>query len=192
MQSKPVQIVVGFDFTKSATIALRRSLSLAARAPFHVLHIVCAIDPHNAVPAVPHRGRVTYEYAELVQHELTSLIARELREAKIVQPIQFYVHARIGRPASEILQLAREVGAELVIVGTKELGGIERALLGSVAGEVVRDAWCTVEVARPLMYPHVDLLAVREVDVEHRYVPPHRYRYDQSCAQLRPDEWPLY
>jgi len=192
MQIQAVQVVVGFDFTKSATVALRRSLALAARAPWHVLHIVCAIEPHAPVPAVPHRGRVTYEYAELVQHELTSAIARELREAEITEPIQFYVHARIGRPAAEILQLAREVGAELVIVGTKELGGIERALLGSVAAEVVRDAWCTVEVARPMMYPRVDLVSVREVDAVHRYVPPHRYRYDQTCATLRPDEWRLY
>lgn len=192
MTTKLSNVVVAYDFTKSAAPALHRAFALAAHAPFHVLHVVCVIEPHNPIPAVPHRGPVTYEYAGLVQRELTSVLARELRATDVSERIQFYVHVRIGTPAEEILQLAREVGAELVIVGTKGLVGLERALLGSVAAKVMREAQCTVEVAKPTMYPHVELMQVREVESTHHYVPPHRYTYDQTCVTLRPDEWPLY
>lgn len=185
MTPKLSHVVVGYDFTKSAAPALHRAVALAAQAPVHVLHFVCVIDPHGSIPAVPHRGRVDQDYGGLVQRELASVIARELRAAEIADRVLFYVHTRIGAPADEILQLAREVGAELIIVGTKGVGGIERILLGSIAARVMRDAHCTVEVAKPMTYP---LLGTAE---SHDYVPPHRYMYDQTCANLSPDEWPV-
>jgi nucleotide-binding universal stress UspA family protein len=131
-------------------------------------------------------------YSEYVQQELTNTIAQTLREAKVADRVHFYVHARIGKPAEEILMLAREVGADLIIVGSKGLVGVERLILGSVSERVVREAGCTVEVARPKTYDHVTLLDVVEVTPSRRYVPPHRYTYDHRWAAMRPDEWPLY
>lgn len=192
MSTQPSQVVVAYDFSHSSQAALQRAITLATRAPFHVLHFVCAIEPHGLIPAVPHHGRVDFEYAEHVQQTLTDVIAQELRTASVPDRVHFYVHARIGHAAEEILSVAREVGADLVIVGSKGLVGVERLVLGSVSERVVREAGCTVEVARPKTYPHVDLLDVREVKPTSHYVPPHRYSYDQQCATLRPDEWPLY
>ena len=185
MQPQLSHVVVAYDFTKSAAPALHRALALAARAPVHVLHFVCVIDPNGSIPAVPHRGPISHDYAGLVQRELTSVIARELRAAAIADRIMFYVHTRIGAAAEEIQQLAREVGAELIIVGTKGASGMQRLLLGSIAAQVMRDAHCTVEVAKPMMYPLLGTADSRD------YVPPHRYMYDQTCASLRPDEWPI-
>ncbi|HEY0986374.1 MAG TPA: universal stress protein, partial [Kofleriaceae bacterium] len=104
----------------------------------------------------------------------------------------FFVHVRIGRAAEEILELARDVGADLIIVGSKGLTGVERLVIGSVAERVVREAGCTVEVARPKTYEHVELLDVSKAEHPHHYTPPHRYTYRSSCVNLRPDEWPLY
>jgi len=111
--------------------------------------------------------------------------------------VHFFVHARIGdKPAVEILELAREVGADLIIVGSHGMTGIERMLIGSTSEHIVREAHCTVEVARPKSYPDVELLAVeavdRDVDPPRAYVPPHRYTYEDHRVNLRPAEWPLY
>ena len=65
-------------------------------------------------------------------------------------------------------------------------------MLGSVAEQVVRSAGCTVEVARPKTYEHVDLLDITNAKHQQRYTPPHRYTYSSGCVNLRPDEWPLY
>jgi len=53
-----------------------------------------------------------------------------------------------GEPAAAICDLATEVGARAVVLGTRGRGGIARALLGSVSDHVVRNAPCTVLVTR--------------------------------------------
>lgn len=192
MSRSPVQVVVGYDFSASALPALQRAVALANRAPYHVLHVVCAISPHHEVQTLPHRGRADYEYAEHVQAAVAERIAQELRDTK-ARRVDFCVHARIGEPATEILDLAREVGASLILVGTNGLTGAKHFVLGSVAERVVREAGCTVEVARAKSYPNVPLAKIFEVPPSaHHYVPPHRYSYEQQTAMLRPDEWPLY
>src|SRR5581483_134369 len=53
MTSPISPVVVGFDFTHSGGAALQRAVTLAARAPFHVLHVVCVIDPKSPIPSIP-------------------------------------------------------------------------------------------------------------------------------------------
>ena len=57
-------------------------------------------------------------------------------------------HLKLGRPAEEIVNLAEELGAGLVIVGSRGLGSLRRTVLGSVSENVVRYAPCPVFVAR--------------------------------------------
>jgi nucleotide-binding universal stress UspA family protein len=57
-------------------------------------------------------------------------------------------HLRMGKAAAEIVDLAEELGAGLVVVGSRGLGGIRRALMGSVSDSVVRHAHCPVLVVR--------------------------------------------
>jgi len=57
-----------------------------------------------------------------------------------------------GDPAAEILRVAQEVLADVIIMGTHGRRGLERLLMGSVAEEVVRKACCLVlTVKTPLM-----------------------------------------
>ena len=54
----------------------------------------------------------------------------------------------MGKGAVEIVDLAEELDAGLVVVGSRGLGGIRRALMGSVSDSVVRHAHCPVLVVR--------------------------------------------
>lgn len=192
MSNTHSQVVVGYDFSHSGHAALYRAIALAARAPFHVLHFACIIDRHAQLPGHPHDGRVDYAYTERVQQALTDVIVQELRVADIERRVHFCVHVRIGKPAEELLALARDVGADLIIIGSKGLTGALRLVLGSVSEKIVREAGCTVEVARPKAYDYVELASVIEVEPHHTYVPPHRYSYGDHRLEMRPDEWPLY
>jgi nucleotide-binding universal stress UspA family protein len=57
-------------------------------------------------------------------------------------------HVRGGDPAHEIIAVAEEREADLIVTGTRGLGGIDRLLLGSVARNVLTHARCSVLVMR--------------------------------------------
>jgi nucleotide-binding universal stress UspA family protein len=57
-------------------------------------------------------------------------------------------HLRSGEPDKEILRLAEELGAGLIVIGSRGLGAVSRALMGSVSESVVRHAHCPVFVVR--------------------------------------------
>jgi nucleotide-binding universal stress UspA family protein len=187
------QVVVAYDFSHSGRAALERAVALALRAPWHVLHIVAAIDPHSPFPELPTK-RVDITYADLVTETITEEVTAELEKSEVDANVHVFVHARIGKKAAdEILAVAFDVGADLIIIGSKGVTGLERAMLGSTSEQVVREAGCTVEVARPKSYADVPLLQIVDVHGPHRrYVPPHRYRYDETRVIRRPNDWPLY
>ncbi len=191
MSHRPV--VVGYDFSHTGHAALRQAVSIVVRAPDHVLHVVCVVDPHDPIPSIPSPDGVDYVYAARVQEALAAAVHEELKLAQPAHRVSFFVHARIGKPAAELLECAREVGADLIVVGSHSLKGLERLILGSVSETVVREAKCSVEVARPKEYKNVDLLDVVEVEGHaHTFVPPHRYEYENHQVLLRPADWPIY
>jgi nucleotide-binding universal stress UspA family protein len=55
----------------------------------------------------------------------------------------------LGKVDKEIVRLAEDLGAGLVVVGNRGRGGIRRALMGSVSDSVVKHAHCPVLVVRP-------------------------------------------
>ena len=57
-------------------------------------------------------------------------------------------HTTEGRPDAEIVALAEQIGAGLIVMGARGIGGIRRALTGSVSDSVVRHAHCPVMVVR--------------------------------------------
>ncbi len=60
-------------------------------------------------------------------------------------------HLRIAERyrADQIVQVAEDVGVGLVVMGSRGLGGVRRALMGSVSDSVVRHTHCPVLVVRP-------------------------------------------
>ncbi|MGP1387556.1 MAG: universal stress protein [Thainema sp.] len=54
-----------------------------------------------------------------------------------------------GDPAEEIIRLANIYHADLIIIGSRGLTGMNRILQGSVSGQVVTDAPCSVLVVKP-------------------------------------------
>jgi hypothetical protein len=83
------------------------------------------------------------EYSEKRMNEL----AAEARSSR--PPKRIVSHLRLNAAAEEIAQLASDLEADLVVVGTHGRRGVRRLLIGSVAERVVRLAHCPVLVVRP-------------------------------------------
>ena len=183
----PIQVVVAFDFSPSAEYALMRAVDVAARAPQHVLHVVATLDERAGMI----RG-ISYRDADHVQELVRERVAAAFAGRSSASEVQFFVHARIGRPAEEILLLAEEVGADLIFIGSHGKVGLERLLLGSTCERVVREAHCPVMVAREKTYKDVKLLDVFPYEHERQpHAEPHRYSYVDNRVLLRPTDWPI-
>lgn len=186
-----IQVVVAYDFSPSAEEALQRAVEVACRAPQHVLHVLAAIDAKHGLSVLA-THKVDYDYAEKIQHLLADHVKQAFAGRTSVSEVQFFVHARIGKPGDEILELAREVAADLVFVGSHGATGLERLVLGSVSERIVREAHCPVMVVRSKSYEPVDLMKVIRYDHDRKsYTPPHRYSYVDRQAITRPNDWPI-
>jgi nucleotide-binding universal stress UspA family protein len=187
----PRHVVVAYDFSPEAEHALALGIDTAHRDDRIVLHLVAAISPDHGLPIAP-LAKVDYDYADQIHHRMVERTHAACTRRGVVREVHFFVHARIGAAAHEILSVAEEVGAELILVGSHGRTGVERMVLGSVSERIVREARCPVMVCRPPSYRPANLVSVVAVTGEHhRYVKPHRYSYIDTRVQKRPDDWPL-
>ena len=182
------QIVVGFDFSPLADLALAEAAAIAARDGDLIIHLVHVIE--SRVPA-PEMTPIEAEILDQVRPH----VERALRVADAETNQRVFTHVRWGNPASEVLALAEEVQADMIVVGTHGRTGLSRLMVGSVAEKVVRNAGCPVLVMRPRIYDAPEAVAeppcpvcveVRRTsdgarwwcDVHKRpWTPPHRYTY---------------
>jgi nucleotide-binding universal stress UspA family protein len=181
---------VAYDFSEPADVALERAVELACRAPEHLLHFIAVIDPHRGF-GLESDEKVDYRYAEKIQNELLGRLRDIFAARTTVGEVHFFVHARIGNATDEILGLAEDVGADLIVIGSHGRTGLRRLLLGSTSEQVVRNAKCPVIVARAKEYKAVQLEQVIENEHPHKRMRPHRYSYTSSAVMSRPNDWPL-
>lgn len=155
MNGKRYVILVGIDFSELADRALEQALLLAARRNDAEIHALCvttpatAFDARYALPAY-----VTLDEADIVasttehlrSHVQQRLQSFETKYPELSLPICVVSHVKLDSPAQGIAQMASDIAADMVVVGTHNRRGIERLLLGSVAEGAVRYARCPVLV----------------------------------------------
>jgi nucleotide-binding universal stress UspA family protein len=126
---------------RAADVGLDLASKLGAQLAFvHVAYLIPALAYAGAlVPEERLPGAPVQDGRKL----LATFTARAQRDHA---PTEF---VPVGRPADEILRTAKDWGADLIVLGSHGRSGVKRALLGSVAEEVLRGAHCAVLVVRP-------------------------------------------
>lgn len=146
------KIVVGVDNTDTGARALHHALQVAARGPHTEVHAIRVIEP-VADPVLGVVAASTSEELEGLKDALQNAIHQLIAEDGELKVAAVVAHVTVGAPARSIVSLAAEIDADLIVVGTHGRRGIRRALLGSVAEEVVRTAGCPVFAVRPKDHP---------------------------------------
>jgi nucleotide-binding universal stress UspA family protein len=132
-------IIVGYDDTEPSKRALHRGVEFAKT--FSSKLIVTSVAPvttpagGRSIGADP-ADTATEHRAEL--HAAHEYLAGEGVEAEYVEAV--------GHPAESIVAAAADHGADLIIVGTRELGFMQRMLGASVSDSVARRARCDVMI----------------------------------------------
>jgi nucleotide-binding universal stress UspA family protein len=147
-----IQILLATDGSEEAILAAHIAADIANKtnSELHIVHVRARITPHYPGyymgPGVvedaveKERKHLDWEAQRLLETQ-----AEQLRAAggSVAQ-----LHVRVGRPEEEIVALAEELGARLIILGSRGRGGVRRALMGSVSDAVVRHAHSSVMVVR--------------------------------------------
>jgi nucleotide-binding universal stress UspA family protein len=88
-----------------------------------------------------------HELAEAM-HQAQEFLDRQVERVKGKGVSVAETHLVRGRPDRELIHLSEEVGAGLIVMGSRGLGGVRRALMGSVSDSVVRHTHCPVLIVR--------------------------------------------
>lgn len=76
-------------------------------------------------------------------------IEKQLQSYQAKLPCQSELEMVTGDPAEEIIRLANIYRADLIVIGSRGLTGLNRILQGSVSSQVVAEAPCSVLVVKP-------------------------------------------
>lgn len=137
------RILVPTDGSDNATAVIEEAMDVAGQygATVHGLYVVNT----GAVPTTDVQFRE--EYVEHGQ-ELGVEAVEAIEAAGDVAGVETTTVVRNGTPHEEILEYTRENDVDLIVLGTHGRSGLSRALLGSVAERVIRQADRPVLVVR--------------------------------------------
>jgi nucleotide-binding universal stress UspA family protein len=155
---RPSAVLCAFDFSDSATQALRCAVAVAARHPGCRLHVVVVTEALLADAA-----RAMGHLAELERQTLRDL--RQLCDRLVPSYWKWAPKAnlvvRSGDPAREILKFAAEEHCDLVVMGTHGMSGIQKLVIGSTAERVLRMTETPVLVVPDAAASGIDLSDAR-------------------------------
>jgi nucleotide-binding universal stress UspA family protein len=142
----PFTILVGDDFEPASALAFEQAVGLALRIPRSHLHVVHVVRDDTTETDI---------------HRLTAMLRVYIEEkCSAGAPLDQWVeiHVRRGEPVREIVRLATDVTASIILVGTgRRRMHVRELLQGSLGTRLARLAPCPVLIAEPKGEPTASL-----------------------------------
>ena len=150
----PTKILLASDGSREAEQAARTAADLA-NSTHSELHLITVArgnpDPAYYTNDVVLRYETYEEALEAVMGEAQRVLDEQAQKVEEAGGAVEEAHLKIGeRPDQAIIHLAEELGIGLIVMGSQGLGGVRRALMGSISDSVVRHAHCPVMIVRPV------------------------------------------
>jgi len=150
----PTKVVLAIDGSEEASRAAEAAVELCEKtgSELHVVHVgediylTSATDLEMVVPVW-----TAQEYPDIeanFEQIAWKVLDAEVEKVEAAGGTVAQAYLRMGVADAEIVELAEEIEAGLVVLGSRGLGGIRSALMGSVSYSVARHAHCPVLVVR--------------------------------------------
>ncbi|KGX88019.1 universal stress protein [Pontibacillus litoralis] len=142
METKP--IIVAIDGSSHAMLALKEAIYLAScsNKKVVIVHVQPSIEPLHMQLFVKRED--IREYQEQMAMEALKPAIELLKDNRI----EFDTVARIGYASREICNVAQELDAHYIFVGSRGQGPIKGQVLGSVSNGVLHQAHCPVMIVK--------------------------------------------
>jgi nucleotide-binding universal stress UspA family protein len=147
------RIVVALDGSENAKRAARAAIALSKQNDSELVALCAVTSPIHVVtsstqsyiPDIDYSGE-KYEASVSKANSVVDEIVREAKEQGVTA--RGLVDTSVSSTAEAIVNQAINLHADLIVVGTRGLGGFKRIMLGSVSTGVVTHADCSVLVVR--------------------------------------------
>lgn len=141
---KIAKVLVPIDFSECSKKALRYALAFAKQfgAAIDLVYVVNVNFPGTEYGAINYL-ELEKQMKDGATRQLADLVLKETADEIPVE-----TSIRVGRPATEIIEAARKLESDLIIISTHGYSGLKHLVLGSTAENVVRSAKCPVLVVR--------------------------------------------
>jgi nucleotide-binding universal stress UspA family protein len=153
----PTKILLAIDASEEAALAAQTAADIANKtgSELHVVHARLALPWTTGYYSATESPTTSIGSEEEARQRVSKWLDDQVERIEAQGGSVTQAYLRLGRPdegaitvAEQIVNLAEEIRAGLIVVGSRGLGGIRRALMGSVSDSVVRHAHCPVLVVR--------------------------------------------
>ena len=144
----PTKILLATDASEEAALAARTATDIADKTDSELHVVLVGLSAAYVGMGPPEIADIPAPRQQELNEEAQRLLDAQVEQIKADGGTVVQAHLRIGRPGEQIVDSAEEIGAGLIVMGSRGLGGIRRLLLGSVSDSVVRHAHCPVLIVR--------------------------------------------
>jgi nucleotide-binding universal stress UspA family protein len=142
----PTTILLATDGSEEAQLAATTAADLAQKTNSE-LHLI-TVGPDYPLYELPEHPADFEDVLRKNRREAKEMLEQQAKRIEEWGASVKETHLREGRAAEEIVELAEEIGAGLIVMGSRGHGRLRRALMGSVSDAVVRHAHCPVTIVR--------------------------------------------
>ena len=148
MRIFPTKILLATDGSEEARLAAQAAAELSKDTGSEV-HVVYVLpSPTELRGHHLYSEEVMRSVLEQAEGEARSFLEEQARQVGASGGEVTETHLKAGQPDKEIVRLSEELGVGTIVIGSRGLGAISRALMGSVSESVIRHAHCPVFVVR--------------------------------------------
>jgi nucleotide-binding universal stress UspA family protein len=148
----PIRVLLGTDGSDDADIAVSQSSAFLdpVSCQITVLAVAEHLMPQLSFPVPRVAYATTAPTPEQEQEWIDVALQVAMRDVAKLRAAGFESEAKaaLGAPAERLLAEADNTRADIVVVGTRGLGAVQRAVMGSVSDQMVREAPATFVARR--------------------------------------------
>lgn len=139
-----MKILAAIDQSDYAPLVLEKAMEMAARDGGEVTALTISNAPYTNL----YLGEIPGEYLDRLRQGAEETVAKAKAQAAAAKAQVNVVVEESSSPADAIVHYAEKNNIDLIVIGNKGAGAIERFLIGSVSSKVVTHSPCSVMVVK--------------------------------------------
>ena len=139
-----MKILAALDQSNYATLVLQKAMEIAAKEGAELTALTISNAPYTNL----YLGELSGEFLDRIRKGVEESVQRIKEQAKAAKATVNVVVQESPSPAEAIVEYAEKNGVNLIVIGNKGAGAVERFLIGSVSSKVVSHSPCSVMVVK--------------------------------------------